>query len=128
MSVASEVASYLDAQGIGDLADNLFYSYIPDTDSGDFTVAVFDTGGLTPNPDIPTKEPTFQVFIRAKSYIIGRAKLDAVRSALHRQTNIQLVASGTYFYFILAQSEGGHIGRGDNGKDEFSINFHCRTR
>lgn len=128
MSVISDVATYLQAQGIGTLATNLFYSYLPDTDTGTFQVAVLDTGGLQPDPDLPTKEPTFQVYVRSTTYAIGKAKLDAIRSALHRQANIELVTGQTYFYFILAQSEGGHVGQGDSGRDEFSINFHCRTR
>jgi hypothetical protein len=81
---------------------------------------------MEPDPYLPTNEPHFQVLVRANSYSAGKTALEAVRSALHRQAN--LTVGNTYFYFILAISEGGHIGRNDRGLDEFSINFRCRTR
>jgi len=46
--------------------------------------------------------------------------------ALHQVGNEQI--GDTYFYYILANSEGGHIGRNERGLDEFSINFICLTR
>lgn len=126
MSVISEVATYLDDQGLGSEGVDIFHSYLPDTN--DPAIAVLDTGGMQPDHYLPTKEPTFQIFIRAASYALGKAKLDAVRTALHQKANINLVANGIYFYFIFAMSEGGHIGRNAAGQDEFSINFQARTR
>ena len=128
MTLIEEVAQYLHNQSVGQLATSLFYSYLPETDSGDFTLTVLDTGGIQPDPDIPTKSPTFQIFITAKDYVTGKAKLDAVRAALHQVKNTQLIPAGIYFYFILANAEGGHLGRNNAGRDEFSINFHARTR
>lgn len=128
MTLIQEVAQHLHNQGIGSLASTLFYSYLPDISSGTFSITVLDRGGLMPDKDLPTKEPTFQIFITASDYVTGKAKLDAVRTALHQKKNTQLIPGGTYFYFILAQAEGGHLGRGENGKDQFSINFHARTR
>lgn len=128
MTLIAEVAQHLHNQSIGSLASNLHYSYLPDTDTGSFSITVLDRGGLLPDSDIPTKEPTFQIYIKAQDYETGKAKLDAVRLALHQKKNVQLVPGGIYFYFILAMAEGGHLGRGENGKDEFSINFHARTR
>lgn len=122
----SDVAQHLHNQGIASLATNLFYGYLPD--EPDNCIAVLDTGGSEPDNYLPTKEPTFQVFIRWASYSTGKAKLDAIRTALHKQENTQLIPSGEYFYFILAMSEGGHLGRDESARDTFSINFHCRTR
>lgn len=129
MTLAEQIATYLQTAGVGTLATNLFYSALPDTDSGDFCVGVFDTGGPQPDKYLPTKVPTFQVFVRSTTYDTGREKLDDVRAALHQLQNQTLVTGQTYFYYILAQSEGGHIGvNPDNGKNEFSINFICKTR
>lgn len=126
MSVISDVAEYLEGQSLGTVGTDIFESYLPD--SVNSCIGVFDTGGLQPDHDLPTKEPTFQVLIRAISYSAGKTKLDSVRSALHKQANVTLFSGGTYFYFIFAISEGGHIGRNANGQDEFSINFQARTR
>lgn len=126
MSVVSDVATYLQTNSIGTLGTNLFKQFYPDIDGA--LVAVLDTGGQQPEEDIPLYLPTFQVFVRSTSYALGKAKLEAIRDLLHRQANVQLVSGGTYFYYILAQSNGGSIGRNENGKDEFSINFICKIR
>lgn len=126
MSLISDIADYLATQGLGTVATDIFESYLPD--SVDSAIGVFDTGGLKPDTYLPTKEPTFQILIRAVTYTAGKSKLDSVRSALHRVAN-QTIGS-TYFYFIHAISEGGHLGRNPEtrGLDEFSINFRARTR
>jgi len=119
-----DIAQKLTDSGVGTIGTNIFKSYMPDTvDTG---ICVLDTGGPMPDKELPTKSPTFQVFIRAADYITGRAKLDAVRSALHQTKNTTL--GNTFFYYISAQSGGGHIGRNERGLDEFSINFICLTR
>jgi len=122
----NDVADYLAEEGIGTVATDIFCGYLPDETAD--CIAVLDTGGSEPDKDIPTKEPTFQVMIRASDYSAGKAQLDAVRAALHRSANISLVSGETYFYFILAIAEGGHLGRDDGGRDLFSINFRARTR
>ena len=124
MSIISDIATYLSQQGIGTLGTDLFYSYMPDNENE--MACVYDTGGPQPDPDLPTKEPTFQVFIRSAGYEAGKTLLDSVREALH-QTSGETIGS-TFFFFILAQSEGGHLGVNERGLDEFSINFHARTR
>lgn len=126
MAVIDEVATYLAAQGLGTIGTNIFKSYLPD--NNDNSLVVLDTGGVQPDRYLPTKKPTFQVFIRASNYSDGKSKLDSVRSLLHQKKNANLISNGTYFYYIMAQSEGGHLGVNDKGLDEFSINFICLTR
>lgn len=122
--ILDDIAQFLVDSGIGTIGTNIFKSYLPDTvDTG---LAVLDTGGPMPDRDLPTKSPTFQVFVRGADYITGKAKLDAVRAALHQTKNTTI--GNTFFYYILAQSGGGHIGRNERGLDEFSINFICLTR
>jgi len=125
MTFIEEIARYLQTKSVGTLGTNLFYSYLPD--SVDACVAVMDTGGMTPDIDLPTKEPTFQVFIRSTTYDLGKAKMNTVRNELHRLMNTTL-SGGTYVYNVFALSEGGHIGRNERGLDEFSINFKSLTR
>jgi hypothetical protein len=95
--------------------------------SPDSGICVIDTGGPEPPGEIPNlKTPTFQVLIRNLNYDLGKAKLDAVRYALHGTKNTTL--GNTFFYYIILLSEGGHIGRDDDGRDLFSLNFRCQTR
>lgn len=125
MSLIDDIAIELSNAGLGTIGVNIFKSYLPDTDTE--AIAVLDTGGVKPEAEIPDmKSPTFQIFIRSSGYTAGKNRLNTIRSRLHAVQNRTL--SGTYFYFIHAQSEGGHLGLNANGKDEFSINFICRTR
>jgi hypothetical protein len=124
MSMVLDIATYLDTQGLGDLGTDIFYSYAPGQKATG--IFVLDTGGPKPDSYIPTKNPTFQVFIRAARYVTGKALLDQVRAALHQLANTTM--GSTYFYYILATSEGGHIGPNEAGQDEFSINFQTLTR
>ena len=86
----NDVADYLEDQGGGTVATDLFCGYFPD--SPDDCMAVIDTGGSQPDKDLPTKDPTFQVMIRSSDYPTGRSKLDSVRSLLHQKSNVELVS------------------------------------
>ncbi|MFA5768364.1 MAG: minor capsid protein [Bacteroidales bacterium] len=125
MALIDDIAQHLEDEGVGTLGTNIFKSYLPETGTGTI-MAVLDTGGTQPDRYLPTYEPTFQIYIRADTYLAGKTTLDQVRAALHQLDN-ETVGS-TYFYFIFAISEGGHMGRSENGHDEFSINFQARTR
>lgn len=128
MNIKTDICQYLHNAAIGTLATNLFASFLPDDDLN-FLIAVYDNAGLAPDIDIPTDRPRFQVIVRSVDYETGKAKLNAIFEALHKPNlNTTLVPGGTYFYYIHADSSGGWIGRSDNDKDEFSINFSCYTR
>ena len=62
----NDVADYLEDQGIGTVATDIFCGYLPDgpSDAVD-CIAVLDTGGSEPDKYLPTKEPTFQGFSRS---------------------------------------------------------------
>jgi len=122
----NDIAEYLEDEGIGTVGEDIFKSMLPA--NIDDVVAVYETGGLEPDPYLPTKSPTFQVFIRSSNYTTGMAQAMAVRTALHRKANITLVAGGNYYYYILLMSEPAHLGKDENGRDEFSMNFRCKIR
>jgi len=129
MTLIEQIATYLDSDlNLGTLGTDIFVGFSPDSESTPVgIISVLDTGGTEPSAYIPTFSPTFQVFIRDVDYDTGKAVLDSVRNALH-QFEGTLVAGQTYFYYILAISEGGHLGRDEAGRDLFSINFRCKTR
>jgi hypothetical protein len=123
-NLINDIATYLQTAGVGTVGTDIFCAYMPDTvDTG---VVVLDTGGVMPDPDLPTKRPTLQIFIRAADYETGKTKLDLVRSTLHRLSGTTV--GSTFIMYCLAQSEGGHIGRNERGLDEFSMNFICLTQ
>lgn len=125
MTMISEIATYLAANSIGTVGTNLFYGQMPDADQN-VLVCVYDRVGLKPSVDIPDiKHPSFQIIVRSKTYDLGKAKLDAIRTLLQDKINVYLVGGGIKFRFIQALSEGGWIGLNEAGKDEFSINFHA---
>ncbi len=121
-----DVATYLQANSIGTLGTNLFEGYMPP--NPDASVAVIETAGLKPDIDLPLRDPSFQILIRSTEYDLGRAVADSIRVLLHNKYNLQLVASGIYFYRINLVTEGGLLGLDENGRNLFSLNFQCRTR
>ena len=123
---SSNIADYLQAQGVGTVATDIFIGYMADTPNS--CIAIIESGGTEPDPYLPLQEPTFQVLIRNTDFEAGQAKLLAVRNALHQLTATTLVVGGYYFYYILAISEGGHIGRDESQRDMFSINFRVKLR
>lgn len=124
MALIDDVASYLAAGGIGVVGTSIFKSY--KADGPDAQVAVLDTGGPAPDKYIPVRNPTFQIYVRAKTYTAGKAKIDAVVALLQRAANF--TSGSTYFYFVLALQEPGHLGLDDKGRDEFTVNFQCKVR
>ena len=124
MSMISDLTTQLATAGVGTDGITLFHSFAPD--SPDALVAVLDTGGPEQDKYLPLYDFTFQVYVRATTYAAGKAKLDAVRSALHQKAAVTY--GSTFFHFILAISAGGHIGRDAKGRDEFSMNFRCKIR
>lgn len=126
MILIEQVAQVLSNAGLGTIGVDIFLGYQPETP--DSCIVVNNTGGVKPSIDIPNKMPTFQVVIRNVDYETGESILATVRATLHQHQNAVLVSGQTYFYYIFLISEGGHIGRDANGRDEFSVNFQCKTR
>ncbi|MCG3176829.1 MAG: hypothetical protein MOGMAGMI_01793 [Candidatus Omnitrophica bacterium] len=129
MSIIDDIAQHLHNQGIGTLGTNLFKSSFPDDVAQTFIIGVFDTGGVAPDTYLPIDNPTFQVSVKSTTYTVGQSKLEAIKNALHQTANSDLgVSNSSYYYYIHAQSNGGHIGKTPLGWDEFSINFICKKR
>lgn len=125
MSLVSDIATYLQTNGLGTVGTDIFYSYIPDIEGN--VISVIDTGGPMPNVDIKDiSNPTFQIFIRNSDYATGKSNLDTIRELLHQK--LQTTIGSTDFMSIFAQSEGGHLGRNESDQDEFSINFIAKVR
>lgn len=126
MKPINDIITYLQENNIGTKATDLFAAYMP-KEPGNI-VAVFDTGGFEPSVYLPMANPTFQVYVRNSNYEDGKSKVDEIVSLLHQKANIELVSGQTYFYYIALMQEPIHIGRDENERDEFSINFRTQIR
>ena len=107
-------------------ASNVFKSFMPDSPGN--CICIYDTGGAEPDKDIPTGDPTFQIIVRNKDYLIGHSLMIELVGLLHQKRNIELVTGTTHFYNIMLMGEPGHLGRDKKKRDEFSVNFICHTR
>lgn len=123
--VVNDIADFLSNNGIGSTASTIFIGHQPASPAN--CVTVLDTGGMRPDIDIPTKHPTFQILIRNTSFLTGRNLLETIRDLLH-QTIGRVLTTDIYYYYIFALAEGGHIGRDEQGNEEFSINFEALIR
>lgn len=124
--IIDDVYTYLIAEVSGLTANNTFKSFMPDSPGN--CVCVYNTGGAEPNRDIPTGDPTFQILVRNRDYLLGHALMIEIVGELHQKKNIELVAGENYFYNIMLMGEPGHLGRDKKKRDEFSVNFIAHTR
>lgn len=122
--VADEIADYLELLGLGTKGTNLFTGYKPDVDNSTF---IINTGGFAPENWGEVFNPKFQIFIVANSFEEGQAKYNEINNALSSIRNETLSVNCNYYFFIL-QLSGGHLGRDENGKELFSINYLCKIR
>jgi hypothetical protein len=114
MSMTTEVKSLLTS------VSNVYIgSYPPSPDN---VVAIYNSGGyptdLTGNY---VEEPTFQIRVRNSSYQTGEAVCNAVIALLHGQHTDKLL-------MIENQSPPLDLGRDENNRPEWSLNFRCYYR
>lgn len=122
-----DIADYLEDQSIGTVGTNIFVGNLP-TNAPDDSVLVKVTGGAAPDHYLPTRMPSFQIYVRNSEYSAGTTKVEAIITAINKRTNLKLVTGGNYFYYITLEGDYGHIGRDENERDEFSMNYSCLLR
>lgn len=107
------------------IGNQLFEGNLPPTP--DKAIAIISRQGATPNHYLPEQQmPAFQILIRDTNYANGVTMLNKVRTSLEAKT--PTIIGSTYFFYILANAEGGWIGRDDLGRDMWSLNISCKTR
>lgn len=124
--VAYEVAQYIEDEGHATVGENLFVDSLPDV--SEEAIAVFTTGGSTPDIDLPIPSPNFEILIRGESASSCFLKLESIISSLHQTYNANLVTGGNYYYSILLNGEINSLGRDEKGRIEYSANFRCKVR
>lgn len=114
MPFLDDLAARLVAQGVGVLSTNIILGSRGTIPLGDGPfISIIETGGSGPtrvhNTNAPnTQRPTAQVLVRAKSYVVARAKAKAAYEALDGVFNTTL--SGTFYQQIVARQELTDIG------------------
>jgi len=124
MSQIQDLTSYIADNTELVKGTNLFIGIQPDTPND--LVAVYDTGGPTPDYNVPTATKTFQVLIRTVDYVDCLEIVNELVSLLHQLRNEEV--GDTYFYYSYLQGEPAHIGQDDKARHEFSMNFLTKTR
>lgn len=119
-----ELVDYLVTQSIGTKATDLFFDFFPDTSTSPMACLV-DTGGPQAPTNIPHRQASVQVMVRADDYDDARLFAAQIYNILHGMlgvalTNSQVMASRAYG---LPQS----IGQDKNGRHEVSANYEFDT-
>lgn len=120
-SPALEITEYLQTQGEGTIGATSGWALSTgmEPDAPDNAITVYDTGGQAPdNDDQSIERYTVQVRIRSYGYSSAYAKLQSIKSTL-------IAASFGSFVAVWAQSEPGLIGKDDNDRFLFTINFEA---
>jgi len=126
INVALEVAEYLEDNSIGTVGVDIFVDFLPDDDNN--VIAIYNTGGETPDIDIPVGNPTFEVLVRNESTATAYSKITSIVNLLHQKYNLELIADGNYYYYILLTGEINLLGKDEKQRSEYSANFRTQTR
>ena len=126
MATLDEIGTYLETQGVGTQATDLFLRSAPDTP--DACVAVLEYGGAPPVPKMGNtpgavilERPRIQVRARAATYTAAETKAKAAWSALHWFVG---TLSGTVYYKIEALQSPFLLERDENNR--FIVGFNCQ--
>lgn len=122
--IAIDIASHLQANGLGQLGQDLFVSFQPS--EPDDCITIYDTGGYAPDIDVPLRDPTCQVLVRSADYPVAMERAQAVFNLLHAKANYAL--GGAWIYLSKAEHEPTPIGPDENGRPEITLNFHFKIR
>jgi hypothetical protein len=122
-----DIAARLAAVGLGTVGTNIFVNYKPPTT--DNIISVFGYAGQPPERTHDTSgndHPGIQVWVRNTSAATARTTIESVYNALDGITNTTL--SGTFYLGIFANQSPEMMGRDENGRTEFVVNFTVTKR
>jgi len=114
MSLTTEIKSLLTS------VSNVYIGNLPSTP--DDAVAIYNTGGYPRDlSGTYVEEPTFMIKVRSASYSTGEATCNTIMDLLHGNNTIKVL-------MIEDQSGILDLGRDENNRPEWSINFRCYYR
>lgn len=107
MPVTTDIAAYLQTQGIGIVDTDIFIGEMPG--SPDTCCSVFTYGANAPSLVHNGEYPSIQVRCRGKTEALALAKAYAVMKALHRK--VEITINGHLYHFIGANASPTSLGR-----------------
>ena len=131
MTVLDALADYLEAEGLGTVASNIFVSFYPD--HPDVVVALYETPGLMNDWTFRSATPvadSLEIQVRVRSeesdYPSARDLMHKVIRALERVVETNL--GGHHFYAILKFNGPFLIFKDDHDRQTLASNFDVRVR
>jgi hypothetical protein len=114
-----DIGVYLQSHGIGEVGVDIFKGAMPD--SPDKCICLYEYAGEPLSLDWDGENPGLQVMVRDKSYEQGRLKINRIQNTLHGINNTTI--NGTRYLLVHAQQSPESLGRDENNRCEFVINF-----
>lgn len=126
--LSAEVAQFLAYEGLGTydgggISGTIFVEMLPE--SPDELIGIYSTGGNPSEACLPYDKPIIQAVIRGTiNPLTSGAKAQQVFDALNGFHSGYMVDAGIWVLGVHAVGSGPtHIGRDENGRHEYSINF-----
>jgi len=114
VSLTSEIKGLLTS------VSNVYIGSMPATP--DQCVCIYNTGGYNRSlSGTELEEPTFMVKVRAATYSAGETACNTIKDLLHGATTTKLL-------MIQQQGDIQDIGRDENNRPEFTMNFRTYIR
>ena len=126
MGMVEDVAAYLETNGVGTRAVDLFVAHMPSTPSD--VISLTQSGGFQPTDTMSGtshENPVLYVNLRHASYPTGYTKITTIFTLLHRFHGA-LVGGGTRYLSILARSSPAALGVDENNRHRWSLTFDIR--
>ena len=120
-----DIATYLEAQGLGTAEVSLFKIKMPD--EPDSCIAVSQYGGITSilaHDGAEIKQPGIQVRVRDKTAQLSLAKIEQAIACLHPKANEQI--GGTFFIYLRVNQPPIPLGVDQHNRFEWSVNFSVK--
>ena len=122
----TNLATYLQAQGIGTGGTDLFIGRLPEVDN---CIMLDQTGGVEPDRDLPIEKPTIQVTVRNTDYTDGFDKLKSIYDLLHqKKDDLVLESGGVDIMIVNALNEPSHIGEDESSRHLWTCTFVFNLR
>ena len=127
MNLTSEMAQYLDNQGLGTFDEfsssgDIYIMTMPSTP--DDILCLYQRGGLTADGKLGYDNPNIQIMVRGVNVLTTQQRAQNVYNALQGFHARSFVANGIHIVNCIAsQSAPNFLGKDENRRFEFSLNF-----
>jgi len=125
------LAHYLEGQNIGTGGEDLFIGFLGDSVDGtnDNVVMIDQTGGATPDIDLPITKNTVQIMVRDRNFENGMTKAKKIFDLLHNaHDGFILEVGGVNVMRIFAINVPQYVGRDEQERDLFTCTFVFQLR